>query len=53
MRFIQNYNAVNIIDMCQTMGLLDTNLNNQNIDYAVFAAHKTLYGAVGLGGYKR
>lgn len=45
------YNAINIIDMCQTMGLLDTNLNNQNIDYAVFAAHKTLYGAVGLGGF--
>jgi cysteine desulfurase family protein len=45
------YGATNIIDMCQTMGLIDTNLNNDHIDYAVFAAHKTLYGALGLGGF--
>lgn len=47
----KSHGAVNVIDMCQTMGLLDTNLNNDNIDYAVFAAHKTLYGAMGLGGF--
>jgi len=45
------YDAVNVIDMCQTMGLIDTNLNSENIDYAIFAAHKTLYGAFGLGGF--
>ena len=45
------HGAVNIIDMCQTMGLVDTDLNNDNIDYAVFAAHKTLYGSFGLGGF--
>ncbi len=45
------HGAVNIIDMCQTMGLVDTDLNNENIDYAVFAAHKTLYGSMGLGGF--
>ncbi len=45
------YCATNVIDMCQTMGLIDTNLNNDNIDYAVFAAHKTLYGPLGLGGF--
>lgn len=47
----KRYGAVNIFDMCQTMGLIDTNLNNDNIDYAVFAAHKTLYGSTGLGGF--
>ena len=47
----KSYGAVNVVDMCQTMGLIDTNLNNDNIDYAVFAAHKTLYGALGLGGF--
>lgn len=47
----KKYNAINIIDMCQTMGLIDTNLNNDNIDFAVFAAHKTLYGSMGLGGF--
>ena len=45
------HGAVNIIDMCQTMGLIDTDLNTGNIDYAVFAAHKTLYGSLGLGGF--
>lgn len=45
------HGAINVIDMSQTMGLVDTNLNNENIDYVVFAAHKTLYGALGLGGF--
>jgi len=45
------HGSITIIDMCQTMGLVDTNLNNENIDYAVFAAHKTLYGSMGLGGF--
>ncbi len=45
------YGSINVIDMCQTMGLVDTDLNNENIDYAVFAAHKTLYGSLGLGGF--
>ncbi len=47
----KKYDAVNVIDMCQTMGLIDTDLNSDNIDYAVFAAHKTLYGPLGLGGF--
>lgn len=47
----KTYSATTVIDMCQTMGLIDTNLNNENIDYAVFAAHKTLYGSMGLGGF--
>lgn len=47
----KSHGAVNVIDMCQTMGLIDTDLNTDNIDYAVFAAHKTLYGSLGLGGF--
>lgn len=47
----KRHDATTVIDMCQTMGLIDTNLNNENIDYAVFAAHKTLYGSMGLGGF--
>ena len=45
------HSSVTVIDMCQIMGLIDTNLNNENIDYAVFAAHKSLYGSMGLGGF--
>lgn len=47
----KRYGAINAIDMCQTMGLVDTDLKTENIDYAVFAAHKTLYGSLGLGGF--
>jgi cysteine desulfurase family protein len=47
----KTHGATNVIDMCQTMGLIDTDLNNENIDFAVFAAHKTLYGSMGLGGF--
>jgi cysteine desulfurase family protein len=46
----KKYGAMNVVDMCQTMGLIDTDLSNDNIDYAVFAAHKTLYGPQGIGG---
>ena len=50
-RISKKYGATNIIDMCQTMGLINTNLNNEDIDYTVFAGHKTLYGTFGLGGF--
>jgi cysteine desulfurase family protein len=47
----KRYGAVNVIDMCQTMGLVDTDLNGTNIDYAVFAGHKTLYAPFGVAGF--
>ena len=46
----KNCGAINVVDMAQTAGLLDISLNNSNIDYAIFAGHKTLYGAFGIGG---
>ena len=47
----KQYGAVNVIDMCQTMGLVDTDLNGTNIDYTVFAGHKTLYAPFGVAGF--
>ena len=47
----KRHGAVNIIDMCQTMGLVDTDLSGVNIDYAVFAGHKTLYAPLGVAGF--
>ena len=47
----KKYGAINVIDMAQTMGLLDTDLSTEVIDYAVFAGHKTLYGPLGVGGF--
>jgi selenocysteine lyase/cysteine desulfurase len=46
----KNLGAINVVDMAQTAGLVDINLNNVNIDYAIFAGHKTLYGPLGVGG---
>jgi selenocysteine lyase/cysteine desulfurase len=37
--------------MCQTAGLVDTDLSSNNIDFAVFAGHKTLYGPLGVAGF--
>jgi len=45
------YDAINVIDMCQTAGLVDTDLSSGAIDFAVFAGHKTLYGPLGVAGF--
>lgn len=42
--------AITLVDMCQTSGLLDTDLSGENIDFAVFAGHKTLYSPLGIAG---
>jgi cysteine desulfurase family protein len=47
----KQHGSVNVIDMCQTMGLVETELNTSNIDYAVFAGHKTLYAPFGVAGF--
>jgi len=36
--------------MCQTAGLIDTDLSSDIYDFAVFEGHKTLYGPMGIGG---
>jgi cysteine desulfurase family protein len=47
----KQYKAINMVDMCQTMGLIETNLSSENIDFAVFAGHKTLYAPFGVAGF--
>lgn len=42
--------SITLIDMSQTAGLIDTDLSNTNIDFAVFAGHKTLYSPLGVAG---
>lgn len=42
--------AITVVDMAQTAGLVPTDLSEIKVDYAVFAAHKTLYAGFGLGG---
>jgi selenocysteine lyase/cysteine desulfurase len=47
----KRHGAVFVIDMCQTMGLVDTDLSGSDVDYAVFAGHKTLYAPLGVAGF--
>lgn len=45
------YNATTIVDMSQTAGLLTLQLNTDEVDYAVFAGHKSLFAPFGIGGF--
>ncbi len=45
------YGAITIFDMCQTIGLVDTDLGSDAVDFAVFAGHKTLYSPFGVAGF--
>lgn len=47
----KEFNAVTVVDMAQTAGLVDLNVGNECIDFAVFAGHKTLYGPTGISGF--
>ena len=47
----KKYDAITIADMCQTAGLIDTDISSNIIDYVVFAGHKTLYGPLGISGF--
>ncbi len=47
----KKYNAVTLVDMAQTAGLIDTNVGLETIDFAVFAGHKTLMGPTGISGF--
>lgn len=45
------YKAVNVIDMCQTAGLIDTDISSDIYDFVVFAGHKTLFAPFGVAGF--
>jgi len=47
----KKYNAVNVIDMAQTAGLVDTDISSNMYDFTVFAGHKTLYASFGIAGF--
>lgn len=49
-RLSKGFGAINVIDMCQTAGLIDVDLSGEDIDFAVFAGHKTLYSPLGIAG---
>lgn len=46
----KKHDCVTVVDMCQTAGLVDTDLSSDYYDFAVFDGHKTLYGPFGVAG---
>ncbi len=49
----KQYDAITIVDMAQTAGLIPLHVGSDNIDYAAFAGHKTLYGPFGIAGFAK
>lgn len=47
----KKYDAITLVDMSQSAGLVDLNVGLTTIDFAVFAGHKTLYGPTGVSGF--
>lgn len=47
----KQHQAITVLDMSQTAGLLNTDLGSLPVDFAVFAGHKTLYGPTGISGF--
>lgn len=47
----KSYDAITVIDMAQSAGLVDLNVGLESIDFAVFAGHKTLFGPTGISGF--
>jgi len=47
----KEFQATTVVDMSQTSGLLELDLASNDIDYAVFAGHKSLLAPLGIGGF--
>lgn len=47
----KQYKAITVVDMAQTVGLVDCDLGLDIFDFAVFAGHKTLMGPTGVSGF--
>lgn len=47
----KKYTAYTVLDIAQTAGFVDVDLSDNDIDFAVFAGHKTLFAPLGIGGF--
>lgn len=47
----KEFNAITLLDMAQTAGLIDCDIGKEIFDFAVFAGHKTLLGPTGISGF--
>lgn len=46
----KKYNSINILDSSQALGILNIE-GTENIDFIVFAGHKSLYASFGIAGF--
>lgn len=49
----KKYHAITVVDMAQSAGLISLRTCSNDIDYAVFSGHKTLYGPFGIAGFAK
>ena len=47
----KKYESINVLDTAQSLGLIEFNAYDYNIDIVAFAGHKCLYGPFGIGGF--
>jgi selenocysteine lyase/cysteine desulfurase len=47
----KRYDAITVVDMAQTAGLVDLDIGLNLVDFAVFDGHKTLMGPTGISGF--
>lgn len=46
----KKFNSINLLDASQSFGV-DKSISKQNVDYIVFAGHKSLYASFGVAGF--
>lgn len=47
----KKYRSITVLDSAQSMGLIDIDVRQLEVDMIAFAGHKTLYGPMGIGGF--
>ena len=47
----KKFDAITVLDTAQSLGLVDIDLTESQIDFLAFAGHKALYGPMGIGGF--
>lgn len=51
LKIAKPYNPIVIVDVAQTIGVVDVGRVAKQVDFTVFAGHKGLYGPLGVGGF--
>lgn len=47
----KRYDSINVLDSAQSLGLIEIEAADINVDLIAFTAHKSLYGPIGVGGF--